>query len=102
MSNIHVGDIGTLFKVTMKDQDGVVVSLSGATSLQVKFQKPDESVIVKTASLFTDGTDGIVTYTTQSGDLDQPGAWKLQAVVAKGGGQWSSDLIKFKVAANIG
>mgnify|MGYP003154847185 CR=1 FL=1 len=37
-SQIHVNDVGTRFKVTVKD-DGTVVDISTATLLQLNFRK---------------------------------------------------------------
>ena len=43
-SEIHVDDVGTKFLATIKD-DGVVVDISTASSITMKFRKPDDEVI---------------------------------------------------------
>ena len=48
-SEIHVNDVGTRFKFTVKDS-GVVVDLSSASLLQINFRKPDDEVINRTGS----------------------------------------------------
>ena len=97
---IHVGDIGTAFEVTLKDCDGVV-DISTATSKELIFRKPDKTVVVKIAVFKTDGTDGIIQYLTILDDLDLKGAWSIQAKVTLPTGTWSSDIQKFKVYANL-
>jgi hypothetical protein len=97
---IHVGDIGTLFEVTLYDCE-LVVDLTGATTLEIIFLKPDGSKLIASASFKTDGTDGVITYAAISGDIDQAGSWKLQAHVVLPTGEWWSDTDKFKVYANL-
>ena len=62
-NEIHVGDIGTVFEVTVKDGEDVV-DVSSATTRQLIFKSKDGAVLTKTAVLVTDGTDGKIKYTT--------------------------------------
>lgn len=98
-NEIHVNDVGTQFKLTISD-NGTVVDVSSATK-QIHFRKPDGTCLEKTANNFTDGTDGIITYITQSGDLDTVGMWKLQAYIDFGSTEFYSDLHFFRVHKNI-
>ncbi len=97
---IHLGDIGTIFEITLKDCDEVV-DLSGATSKLIIFKKPDKIVVTQTASFSTDGTDGIIQYATVLDDLDQTGFWYIQANVTLPSGTWSSEITRFKVYKNL-
>jgi len=97
---IHLNDIGTVFRVTLYDCDNAV-DLSTASVKQFVFKKPDESVVTKDAVFLTDGTDGVVQYVTIASDLDLPGKWKIQARVTLPTGVWSSDIDTFKVYANL-
>lgn len=97
---IHVGDIGTTFEVTLK-QSAAVVDLSSATVKQIYFMKPDGSTLTKTASFTTDGTDGKIYYNTTTGDLDTAGDWQLQAVVTFGASVWHSSIAAFAVFPNL-
>ncbi len=107
MADIHVGDIGTMFRLTIRDQDENIVSLDDTFVVVVVFQKPDESTIDRPAVYINDGSDGLVQYITVDGDLDQFGHWKLQAVVTKTNVSdeilqlWHSDEVKFKVKPNL-
>ena len=97
----NVGDVGTSIQLIVTE-NGVPVNVSTATLLQITFSKPDASIVVKTASFVTDGTDGNIKYVTVAGDLDQSGTWSLQADVTMPGGVWSSDIQKMKVGKKLG
>ena len=98
---VHENDIGTVFKLTVKDQDGVIVDISSASTKQIIFKKPGGNILTKTASFQTDGTDGIIKYTTLSGDLNEKGIWQIQAYVVITAGTFYSDVLEFKVYPNI-
>lgn len=101
-AEIHVGDIGTSFRATVKDEEDEIVNLSTANTLLMWFRKPDGSVAEFTASLYTDGTDGVIEYITEENDLDQPGRWKSQGVVGfPDGSLIHSDIHTFKVYDNL-
>ena len=97
-AKVHVGDVGTVFLATIKDQDGVVVDVSTAAVRQMRFKKPDGTLLTKTAVLVTDGTNGQVKYTAIVGDIDQAGEWFTDGYVEIGSGKWSSDVETFTVA----
>lgn len=99
-NEIHLDDIGTIFRVTLMD-DTVAADVSGATEMYIIFSKPSGTTVQKTAVHYTDGTDGIIQYTTIADDLDETGNWKLQARVTLPSGTWSSDTQKFKVYPNL-
>lgn len=98
---IQEDNIGTSLRMLVQDEDGLV-DISSATLIQIILQKPDETSVTKTAVLVTDGTDGLMQYVTISGDLDQPGTWKIQGRV-----QFSPSLdyftkpVLFRVGTNL-
>lgn len=93
---IHTNDIGTVFTLTIVDQDGVAVDLSSDPSPEIKF-KHGSQVLTKVATFTTDGTDGIIQYTTVSGDLNQSGNWTMQGHVILLSGEWHTTKVGFKV-----
>ena len=99
-SEIHVGDIGTQLIVTIKD-DGVVVDISTASTLQIIIKKPDGVSYTKSGLLYTDGTDGKMYYNSTSGDFDTPGNYKLQGKVVLAGGTYYTSISDFKVYCNL-
>jgi hypothetical protein len=98
---VHKGDIGTVFELTVKD-DGAVINISTVSVKQIKFKKPSGTVIIQTAEFKTDGSDGILTYTTLADDLNAAGSWRIQAYVEWAAG-WKghSDVVLFDVHPNV-
>ena len=100
-NEIHQYDIGTIFEITLMDGTSIV-DISGATTMEITFQKPDGITnVIKTAVHTTDGTDGKLQYVTILDDLDIIGTWKKQAFVVLSTGEWSSDIDNFKVHKNL-
>ena len=100
MGEIHLDDVGTRFEVTIKD-DGVVVDISAASVKEIIFKRQNGSLLTKSASFTTDGTDGRIDYTTVSGDLTQVGIWNIQAKITLGSGTWRSEVEEFEVFDNL-
>lgn len=100
MDNIHVGDIGTVFKIKITDDAGLALNISAATTLKIIFLKPNKERLEKTATFSTDGTDGYIQYSTIAGDLDRPGAWKIQGYVVEASYTNSSQVDTFHVKPN--
>lgn len=98
-NEIHLNDIGTEFRLTILES-GAAVDVSSATNY-IKFKKPDNTVVTESGSLHTDGTDGIIKYTSVSGDLDTVGTWRIQAFVDYGATEFYSDVSTFKVHKNL-
>lgn len=93
---IKVGDIGTVFEMTLTDQSGVV-DISGATTLEFNFKKPSDTTWTATASLVSDGTDGKLKYAFIVSDLDEAGIWYAEAFIVLASGSWTSDCVEFTV-----
>lgn len=72
MSNVFVGDVGTEIILNCG------VSIVSATSLSIKARKPSGVEVSLQATLLAPNS---LKYVTVAGDLDEPGAWLLQAYV---------------------
>lgn len=99
--DIHVGDKGTNFVSTIIDQNEDVVDLSTATSLKFRFLSPAQVPVDKDATLYTDGTDGKMSYTVEEGLFDSAGKWKYQALITTPAGSWTTNIVEFWVRDNI-
>jgi hypothetical protein len=99
-SSLRIGDVGTPFKITVYDVDGVV-NLSSCTSKKIYLEKPSGETLEKTASFLTDGSDGIIQYLTIQGDIDEVGTWQIQAKIEFSNSKFSTDIQKFKVLRNL-
>ena len=97
---IHVGDFGTLFIITVQER-GRSVDISSMVEKKIKFEKPDQNIFERNLAFLTDGTDGKVTYTVVEGDLNVAGEWKLQVWLENNLGDWSSEITSFTVYSNL-
>lgn len=97
---IRKGDTGTVIRVTLVDGT-TPVDVSSASSITFIFKKPSGTVVEKTGALFTDGTDGKVQYTTESGFLDEIGDWSYQVETIIGGNTWRSDIACLTIHGNL-
>lgn len=100
-NEIHKNDVGTIFTITIYDGDSIV-DISTATDKQIMFRKPDGNTSTVSGSFLTNGTDGKLTYTFGSGELDVDGKWRMQAYFTFPSGKWYSDIANFKVYDNLG
>lgn len=98
---IHVGDIGTKFETTFKDENDAIVDIGPATQRTIYFLKPNGVVLTKTLSLTTDGSDGKGRYFSIAGDLSIEGKWEAQGFVVFTNGQWHATRVCFTVYPNI-
>lgn len=98
---IHVGDVGTQFIVTIYNQEEQVQNISSSTSLLINFLPPSRTGFSKEASLYTNGTDGKLLYVLQEGDIDEAGEWSYQCVLQFPSGAWRTNIEKFTVYPNI-
>jgi hypothetical protein len=103
-TEIHVGDIGTLYHVEILDA-GTPFDPDGATVTQLIFKMPNGAILRKDATVTTDGSPAdqwFLDYEVQAGDgLGSPGEFhdnegilQVQAFLEWGDGrQWHSDVV---------
>jgi len=101
LPEIHVDNVGTVFRSEVLNQDDAIIDLSAATTLEMRFRKPDRSFFVRTAVYTTDGTDGQIQYASVASDLDAAGTWHRQSRVIIPAGEFWTEVISFEVKANI-
>lgn len=97
LSGIMVGAYGNPIRLTCKE-DGVAADISAyTTTRQLIFADPSGNASAKTASFYTDGTDGVLTYTVESGLFDEAGNWRVQAKIATASKVVYSETLEFEV-----
>lgn len=100
-SVVYIGATPT-FVITFEEEsdttpgDFVAVDLSEATSLALKIRKHDGTILTVTPTLYTDGTDGKVTYRLPAADCDVRGK-----MTVKGEAQWADGEI-FRCGGEFG
>ena len=92
--SFSVGEIGNTLLLTVNDGDGVAIDLSTATSKQIKFKRDDKTEFTKNLSFYTDGSDGVVYYEIEDGDLSVRGFYEYMLLFTLSSG----DVIKTKIA----
>lgn len=94
MATLRAGAIGVVITLTVKEA-GVVVDISTATTKQIKLRKPSGGTATYTGSFVTNGTDGKLTATTTSGDLDDIGTYHASAYLTISGWTDHSSRLTF-------
>ena len=101
---IHVGDIGTVLELTLKETVNgvsVAVDISAATVKDITLERPDETTVVRAGVFDTDGTDGVLTFTTIAGDLSLYGCYNLQVYLELAGWDGYSNIVEIEAHKNI-
>lgn len=93
----HVGDVDHRIRISVVDDDGAVVALTGPVTF--RFRKPDGSTADVTATLVSSGTTGVAYYDTLADTLDQAGSWSVQA--KDGSAPFFASVESFTVSPNL-
>lgn len=102
MEYVQRTDTGVQFVCTIVDeQTNNIINLSQASNFALTFRKPDKSVYSVVASLYTDGTDGKISYLSQVTDLLLAGIWKFQASYTLSGSNKLTSWASFQVLPNL-
>lgn len=99
-AEVHLNDEGTLIKATISNENGIM-DLTSATTKKFLFRKKTKEVIEREAEFFTSGSDGILVYTSGSGDFDVKGKWDIQVYVELPSGKWHTDMQSFDVEEKL-
>ena len=101
MSDIHLGDVGTVFILTVMD-GAAIVDISAATVMKINLVSPTTDKTTHTATHTTDGTDGKMEYATSDASvLDEIGTWQWQGQVTLPTGAWKTNILTFAVLDNL-
>ena len=92
----YQNDVGTIIEATILD-NGAPFPIPVGSVLKIRFEKPNGQVVTKTATVQTDGSDGVIEYEVVAGDFDQVGNWLAQGYISFNDKQWSSDPDTFEV-----
>jgi hypothetical protein len=111
---VHLGDVGTIFRITVVEKtynaatdcwDDTVVDISSASRMEILFLLPSGKTRGRPAAFTTDGTDGLIQYTTVDGDIDEAGGkakpWTFSGWVLRPSGQHTTLSHQFRVEAGI-
>lgn len=100
--NIVVGDYGQVAKLTFIDVDtNAAADISSfATAQQMIFTDPSGTVTAKAAAFDTDGIDGVIKYTIESGLFNAAGFWRVRGRATSGTAELTTVEYSFEVLAD--
>lgn len=91
-AEVHIGDVGTLYRVTITDS-GTPLDLTPATTTELIFRFGAAAPVVKPATVETDGTYWYLVCEAEAGFHAQAGPYRVQArVVFPDGSVYHSDV----------
>jgi len=94
-------DIGSLIRCTVKE-NGAIFNASAAIGKTMKLLKPSGAVLERPAEFATDGSDGVLQYTTVADDLDESGPWTGQVFLDfAANARWHTEPWNFTVGDNL-
>jgi len=105
-AKLHVGDVGTTIRCQFVDQAEQPLDISQALVKEISIEQPAvgeaSPVAVLHAGTFAgDGSDGLLNYVLQSGDLPVPGYYHFQGhVTFTGGADHHSNRVRVRVMPN--
>lgn len=88
---------GQVARLTITEDDTAVDISAFTTTKQIIFKGPDGKLVTKTATFYTDGTDGIVQCTIADGDIDKKGNWQCQARIVSSAQDLYTNPFTFEV-----
>ena len=99
LTGIIVGEYGKSITLTLK-KDGTAVDISSYTTNTIEITSSKKK-LSKSVSFTTDGTDGKVTFSFDSGELDIDEIWKAQIYLLKTGELSKSNIFSIDVQPSI-
>ena len=96
---VAVGSYGQVILITLRDLDGIAQDVSSFTGTRTAIGKPPggRKIATATVSFNADGTDGVVSFSWASGDIDESGEWELQITLNAGSARVKSFIGKMPV-----
>lgn len=102
---IKVGDLEPALAVTVTDQNGVAVVLSGTATAQFRWERVDDATTEQTAAaVITDAPNGLVEYQWAVGETDTAGEYQGEFIITDAGRAQtfpSRNFIKFTINDNL-
>lgn len=99
-SILRLGAEGVKIQISLNNC-GEAIDLTTATTTDLHIIKPDDTVVVWSASPIGDATDGVLEYTTITGDLDQLGYYYGEVYLVNSTYNGNSARFEFKVVDDI-
>ena len=100
---VAVGSYGQSILITLKDLDGNVQNVSGFTGTKtaIGIAPNKRKTVTATITFNSDGSDGVITWTWASGDIDTPGDWEVQITLNSGSSRIKSYIARMPVVPGL-
>lgn len=107
LKTVQVGDAGVVLRLLVQEWDEdaeafTTVNISTATVKKILLKPPEGELQEHTADFATNGSDGLIQYTTVTDDLDEDGDWQIQGYVEMGTLKLHTTVKTLVVKANAG
>jgi hypothetical protein len=100
MADLQRNAVGSDLRFTCRaSESGAVINLTGG-SVALRIRKPSKKALTKSTSL-ADATNGVISYVTIAGDLDEAGAYEVQGIMTLSGTVIPSAVVLIPVLDNI-
>jgi len=98
VTTLSKGDWGVEFEITCVDETGAAINVSSAITKEIKFLRPDATVLTKPASFVGSGSDGKIKASLSSTDAPQlVGRWPYCAHIVTTGFEFHTQEDTFAV-----
>lgn len=101
MTDIRQGDVGTVIRLIVQDQDGEVYDLSSADVKTISFKDPVGTVTPYALEFEDDGEDGVCIFTDSTGIFTSAGEWEYQAYFETSSGKFHTNTFSLTVKENL-
>lgn len=98
--NLQKGDTDSKLELEILE-DGVAVDLINSSIKTITIRRPDLTIVTKTATFTTNGSDGKIIFTTALSDLSMEGTYFIQAYLKLPTWDGYSTLEQFEVHDNL-
>lgn len=92
---IHTANEGFIIQIDLQED------ISLATVKNLVFKSPDGDIFTVTGTFATDGTDGLLNYTVQPGQVDIDGVWRVQPYIEMSSFEGFGDVVEFTVLQTL-
>lgn len=79
MKTFYEDDVGITHRFTCYLNGSVMTNLDSVTEKTLLYTSPSKETVERTASFYTDGTDGKLKYVILETDFEEVGIWSVQA-----------------------
>lgn len=101
MASVHIGDTNISLRLKFIDSAQSAIDISGYTTLTILLQDESGTTSELSASFVTDGSDGLIAYSSTASTFSTSGTYRIQGKVSDGTTTIRSNVATFQVLPNL-